>query len=57
MSSQTKFQAIGDEHRRELIEKMTSQVVQNVGTDIKKVETDAEKTAADIMQKVQADFR
>ena len=57
MSSQTKFQAIGDEHRRELIEKMASQVVQNVGTDIKKVETDAEKTAADIMQKVQADFR
>ena len=54
---QQKFQAIRDEHRRELIEKMASQVVQNVGTDIKKVETDAEKIGADIMQKVQADFR
>ncbi|HZD09299.1 MAG TPA: hypothetical protein VE176_13675, partial [Candidatus Limnocylindrales bacterium] len=54
---QQKFQAIRDEHRRELIEKMASQVVQKVGTDLKKVETDAEKTAADIMQKVQADFR
>ena len=50
---QQKFQAIRDEHRRELIEKMASQVVQKVGTDLKKVETDAEKTAADIMQKVQ----
>ena len=54
---QQKFQAIRDEHRRELIEKMASQVVQKVGTDIKKVETDAEKVGADIMQKVQADFR
>ena len=36
---------------------MASQVVQKVGTDLKKVETDAEKIAADIMQKVQADFR
>jgi hypothetical protein len=54
---QQKFQAIRDEHRRELIEKMASQVVQNIGTHIKKVETDAEKIGADIMQKVQADFR
>jgi hypothetical protein len=54
---QQKFQAIRDQHRRELIEKMASQVVQKMGTDLKKVETDAEKTAADIMQKVQADFR
>jgi len=54
---QQKFQAIRDEHRRELIEKMASGVVDKVGTDLKKVETDAEKTAADIMQKVQADFK
>ena len=54
---QQKFQAIREEHRRELIEKMSSQVMQKVGTDIKKVETDAEKVGADIMQKVQADFR
>ena len=54
---QQKFQAIRDEHRRQLIEKMASQVVQKVGTDLKKVETDAEKVEADIMQKVQADFR
>ena len=40
---QQKFQAIRDEHRRELIEKMASQVVEKVGTDLKKVETDAEK--------------
>ena len=40
---QQKFQAIRDEHRRELIEKMASGVVQKVGTDLKKVETDAEK--------------
>jgi hypothetical protein len=56
VNSQTKFQAIGDEHRRDLI-KMASQVVQNLGTDIKKVETDAEKIGAEMMQKVQADFR
>jgi hypothetical protein len=31
--------------------------VEKVGTGVKKVETDAEKAAADIMQKVQADFR
>jgi len=54
---QQKFDAIRDEHRRELIEKMASQAVQKVGTDLKNVETDAEKTAADIMQKAQADFR
>ena len=54
---QQKFQAIRDEHRRELIEKMASQVVQKVGTDLKKVETDAEKVEANMMQKVQADFR
>ena len=42
---QQKFQAIRDEHRRELIEKMASQVVEKVGTDLKKVETDAEKAA------------
>ena len=46
-----------DEHRRQLIEKLASTVVEKVGTDLKKVETDAEKTAADILQKVQADFR
>jgi len=54
---QQKFQAIRDEHRRQLIEKMASTVVQKVGTDLKKVETDAEKVEANIMQKVQADFR
>jgi hypothetical protein len=54
---QQKFQAIREEHRRELIEKMASQAVQKVGTDLKKVETDAEKAAADIMQRVQADLR
>jgi hypothetical protein len=54
---QQKFQAIRDEHRRELIAKMASQAVQKVGTDLKKVETDAEKAAADIMQRVQADLR
>jgi len=54
---QQKFQTIRDEHRRALIEKMASTVVEKVGTDLKKVETDAEKTAADILQKVQADFR
>ena len=54
---QQKFQAIRDEHRRELIQKMAGQVVQKMGTDLKKVETDAEKVEADIMQKVQADFR
>ena len=54
---QQKFQAIREEHRRELIEKMASQVVEKVGNDIKKVETDAEKVGADMMQKVQADFR
>ena len=31
--------------------------MQKVGTEIKKVETDAEKVGADIMQKMQADFR
>jgi hypothetical protein len=54
---QQKFQAIRDEHRRELIEKMASGVVDKVGTDLKKVETDAEKVEADIMQKAQADFK
>jgi hypothetical protein len=54
---QQKFQAIRDEHRRQLIEKMASQAVQKVGTDLKKVETDAEKTAAHIMQKAQAELR
>jgi hypothetical protein len=54
---QQKFQAIRDEHRRELIVKMASQVVQKAGTDLKKVETDAEKTATEIMQRVQADLR
>ena len=54
---QQKFQAIRDEHRRQLIEKLASTVVDKVGTDLKKVETDAEKTGADILQKVQADFR
>jgi hypothetical protein len=54
---QQKFQAIRDDHRRQLIEKLASTVVEKVGTDLKKVETDAEKTAADILQKVQADFR
>jgi hypothetical protein len=39
-----------------LIEKMASGVVDKVGTDLKKVETDAEKTAADIMQKAKASF-
>ena len=29
-----------NEHRRQLIEKMASQVVEKVGTDLKKVETD-----------------
>ena len=53
---QQKFQAIRDEHRRELIEKMASQVVEKVGTDLKKVETDAEKAAADILQKAEAHF-
>jgi hypothetical protein len=51
---QQKFQAIREEHRRQLIEKMASQAVEKVGTDLKKVETDAEKTAADIMQRVKA---
>jgi hypothetical protein len=54
---QQKFQAIREEHRRELIKKMASQAVQKVGTDIKKVETDAEKVEAEIMQRVQADLR
>jgi Protein of unknown function (DUF3604) len=54
---QQKFQAIRDEHRRKLIEKMASTVVDKVGTDLKKVETDAEKIGADIMQKAAADFR
>jgi hypothetical protein len=40
-----------------LIVKMASQAVQKVGTDVKKVETDAEKTAAEIMQRVQTDLR
>jgi hypothetical protein len=53
---QQKFQAIRDEHRRELIEKMASQAVEKVGTDLKKVETDTEKTAADILQKAKASF-
>jgi hypothetical protein len=51
---QQKFQAIRDEHRRELIEKMASHAVEKVGSDLKKVETDVEKTAADILQKVKA---
>jgi hypothetical protein len=51
---QQKFQAIRDEHRRELVEKLASQAVEKVGTDLKKVDTDAEKTAADIMQRVKA---
>jgi hypothetical protein len=51
---QQKFQALRDEHRRELIEKMASQAVEKVGTDLKKVETDVEKTAADILQKAKA---
>jgi hypothetical protein len=54
---QQKFQAIRDEHRRQLIEKMASQAVEKVGTDLKKVETDAEKTAADILQKAKAELR
>ena len=54
---QQKFQAIRDEHRRQLIEKMASQAVENAGTDLKKVETDAEKTAADILQKAKAELR
>jgi hypothetical protein len=54
---QQKFQAIRDEHRQKLIEKMASQAVEKVGTDLKKVETDAEKAAASIMQKAAADFR
>jgi hypothetical protein len=54
---QQKFQAIRDEHRRELIEKMGSQVLQKVGTDLKKVETDTEKVEADIMQKVEGYLR
>jgi hypothetical protein len=54
---QQKFQAIRDEHRRQLIEKMASQAVEKVGTDLKKVETDAEKTAADILQKTKAELR
>jgi hypothetical protein len=54
---QQKFQAIRDEHRRALIEKMASQAVEKVGTDLKKVETDAEKTAADILQKAKAELR
>ena len=54
---QQKFQAIRDEHRRQLIEKMASQAVQKVGTDLKKVETDAEKTAADILQRAKAELR
>jgi hypothetical protein len=51
---QQKFQAIRDEHRRELIEKMASQAVEKAGTDLKKMETDAEKAAANIMQRVKA---
>jgi hypothetical protein len=51
---QRKFQAIRDQHRRQLIEKMASGVVEKVGTDMKKVETDAEKAAADILQKMEA---
>ncbi len=54
---QQKFQALRDEHRRELIKKMASQAVQKVGTDIKKVETEAEKVGAEIMQRVQAELR
>jgi hypothetical protein len=54
---QQKFQAIRDEHRRELIVKMASQAVEKVGTDLKKVETDAEKTAADILQRAKAELR
>ena len=53
---QQKFQAIRDEHRRKLIEKMASGVVEKVGTGLKKVETDAEKAAADILQKAEAHF-
>src|SRR5207249_10552342 len=53
---QQKFQAIRDEHRRELIEKMASGVVEKVGTDLKKVETDAEKAAAEILQRAKAEF-
>ena len=51
---QQKFQAIRDEHRRQLIEKMASQAVEKAGTDLKKMETDAEKAAANIMQRVKA---
>jgi hypothetical protein len=54
---QQKFQAIRDEHRREFIEKMASQVIQKAGTDLKKVETDTEKVEADIMQKVEGYLR
>ena len=53
---QQKFQSIRDEHRRQLIEKMASGVVEKVGTGLKKVETDAEKAAADILQKAEAHF-
>ena len=53
---QQKFQAIREEHRRKLIEKMASQVMEKVGTGLKKVETDAEKAAADILQKAEAHF-
>ena len=35
---------------------MASGVVEKAGTDLKKVETDTEKTAADIMQKAKASF-
>ncbi|MGE5208061.1 MAG: DUF3604 domain-containing protein, partial [Alphaproteobacteria bacterium] len=52
-----KFDALRDEHRRQLIEKMASQAVDKVGSDLKKVETDAEKTAADILQKAKAELR
>jgi len=64
---QQKFQAIRDEHRRQLIVGMASQVlehrpelieklVEKVGTGLKKVEADTEKTAADILQMSAAHF-
>jgi hypothetical protein len=54
---QQKFQAIRDDHRRELIKKMASQAVEKVGTDLKKVETDAEKAAADICRRRRPTFK
>jgi len=53
---QQKFQAIRDEHRRQLIAKMASGVVDKSKIELKKVETDAEKTAADMLQRVEAHF-